>query len=176
MKKSFQIAAGGITAALSIVLMFLGGVLWIFAYVFPIICSLLMAIIIENIDKKTAWVVYSVVSIISIVFVADKECASIYVLFFGYYPMVYSKISVIKSSIIKWLIKLLNFNGAMVGVQLICIYIFGIPFDNELGKWGIPIFFITANIMFLAYEKLMQILLIIYRKKFKRKVDKLIKK
>lgn len=176
MKKSFQIAAGGIAAALSIVLMFLGGVLWIFAYVFPIICSLLTVIVIENIDTKTAWVVYSVVSIISLLFVADKECAMIYVLFFGYYPMVYYKIADMKRRIIKWLIKLLVFNGAMIGVQLICIYVFGIPFDNELGKWGIPIFFITANIMFIAYEKLMQILLIIYRKKFKKKVDKLIKK
>lgn len=174
--KSFQIAVGGIAAALSIILMFLGGVIWIFAYVLPIICSLLMVIIIENVNAKTSWIVYAVVSIISVLFVPDKECAMIYALFFGYYPMIYYKIARLKSTALKWIIRLSVFNSSMIIVQLVCTYIFGIPFDNDFGKWGIPVFLIAANILFLAYEKLMQVLLVIYRKSFKKKFDKLLKK
>lgn len=175
MKKSKQISICGVLTALSVALLFLGTVVWIMAYFMPLITGLLMIILVQNVNKKSAWLVYTAVSIICLLTMPDKECGLTYTFFFGFYPIIKENIDKIKPKALLWLARLAVFNAGMVSSQLICFYIFGIPFDNFLGKAGIAVLLVFANIVYLIYEKLLSMVTIIYVKKYKSKVARLLK-
>lgn len=175
MKKSLQISLAGIITALLVVLLYLGGLVWFLAYVMPVICGLIMIVSISSLGNKISVIVYICSSILSVFLLNDKECALLYALFFGYYPILKQKIDGINSSIIKWILKLLLFNFSVVIVEIICVYLLGIPFDNSFGKLGIIILLLCANLVFVLYERLFGMVLILYDKRIKKLILKYIK-
>ena len=98
-----------------------------------------------------------------------------YVFFFGYYPILRLSLSKIKIKFLRLILKLLIFNVAMAGVQLVLIYVFGIPFDNMFGKMGIALFFAALNLIVILYDFTFDMLVTIYDKKLKRKITGIIK-
>ena len=88
LKNSVKTAVGGLCAALSIVLMFLGGISSVFVYAVPMLLGTLMCMLKKTFGARCAIGVYISVSILSFVLVADKECVLMYALFFGYYPII----------------------------------------------------------------------------------------
>ena len=49
-------------------------------------CFLIVAVI-EIGGENGAWMIYAAVAVLSLLFAADKEAALLFVLFFGYYPV-----------------------------------------------------------------------------------------
>lgn len=175
MKKSKVIAYSGIVSALSVVMLFLGSVIWILGYTMPLVSSLIMIVLIESVSKKSALLTFVSTSLISFILLNDKECVLLYVLFFGYYPLIRDKVNEIKPKFLSTLIKYLAFNAAMVLTQILCVYVFGIPFDDMFGKWGILIFAVCLNLVFTVFDKLYTVLLKLYKIKLKNKIEKYIK-
>lgn len=175
MKNSKIIAYSGVATALSVVMLFLGSLIWVLAYTMPLIASLIMIILLDSISQKSAILTFISTSVISFILLSDKECLLLYVLFFGYYPLIRDKINDIKPKFLSVLLKYLTFNASMILTQILCVYVFGIPFDYMLGKWGIVIFIICLNLVFAVYDKLYDLLLKLYRIKLKKKVEKYIK-
>ena len=162
-------------AALSIVFMFLGSVVGVFTYVAPLLCSLIMLVICDALGKKNAFITYLAVSIISVVFLPDKECALTYAFFFGYYVIIRDNIEKIKPKILSVLIKYIIYNAGIITSQLLLIYAFGVPLDNPWGKWGIVLLIALANLVFLIYEFMLKRMILLYSVKYKKKVEKLLK-
>ena len=162
-------------AALTLTMMFLGSVIWAFTYVAPLAGSVIMIIICDVANRKSAFLTYAAVSIISVFFLPDKECALTYVFFFGYYMIIRDDLGRIKPKLLSFLIKLIIYNAGIISSQLILIYVVGIPLDNEWGKWGIALLIALANLIFVTYELMLSRLIIVYDMKFKNKVHKLLK-
>ena len=80
-KNSTKTAIGGIIAALSIVLMLLTSAIPTLTYAIPAIAGLLLVVIVIEVNKKWAFGVYFVVGVLSMLLVADKEAAVMYVMF-----------------------------------------------------------------------------------------------
>lgn len=175
MKNSKIIAYSGVATALSVVMLFLGSLIWVLAYTMPLIASLIMIILLDSISQKSAILTFVSTSVISFILLSDKECLLLYVLFFGYYPLIRDKINDIKPKFLSVLLKYLTFNASMILTQILCVYVFGISFDDMLGKWGIVVFIICLNLVFAVYDKLYDLLLKLYRIKVKKKVEKYIK-
>ena len=175
MKNSKVIAYSGVATALSVVMLFLGSIFWVLGYTMPLVASLVMIILLDSISQKSALLTFVSTSIISFILLNDKECVLLYVLFFGYYPLIRDKINEIKPKFLSYLLKFVSFNAAMVLTQILCVYVFGIPFDDMLGKWGIVVFVICLNLVFAVFDKLYTLLLRLYRIKLKKKVEKYIK-
>lgn len=175
MRKTLCIALSGVVTALSVVLMFLGSVVWVFNYVMPIAAGLLLIIVNDSIGKRNAVYVFAASSILSLIILPDKEGALLYALFFGYYPIIKNSLDRISRPLLRILSKLLIFNSGIVLSQLICVYVLSIPFDNFLGKWSAVILLIMANVVLLIYDKMFTMVVIIYDRKYKRMVDKLLK-
>lgn len=175
MKKSIGIAFSGVICALSVVLLFLGSVVWIFAYVMPIVTGLLMIILTESLSKKTALAVYCSTGILSMFLLPDKESALLYILFFGYYPILKPSIEKIKQKFLCVIAKLVVFNAGVVLSQVLCVYVFGMPVEEFLGKVGIVLMLLAANIIFFFYDKLLFALVFLYNKKYKKVVEKYLK-
>lgn len=175
MKNSKVIAYSGVATALSVVMLFLGSIFWVLGYTMPLVASLVMIILLDSISQKSALLTFISTSIISFILLNDKECVLLYILFFGYYPLIRDKINDIKSKFLSYLLKFITFNAAMVLTQVLCVYVFGIPFDDMLGKWGIVLFVLCLNLVFVVFDKLYTLLLRLYRIKLKKKVEKYIK-
>lgn len=175
MKNSKVIAYSGVATALSVVMLFLGSIFWVLGYTMPLVASLVMIILLDSISQKSALLTFISTSIISFILLNDKECVLLYILFFGYYPLIRDKINDIKPKFLSYLLKFITFNAAMVLTQVLCIYVFGIPFDDMLGKWGIVVFVLCLNLVFAVFDKLYTLLLKLYRIKLKKKVEKYIK-
>ena len=175
MKNSKFIAYTGVATALSVVMLFLGSIFWVLGYTMPLVASLVMIILLDSISQKSALLTFISTSIISFILLNDKECVLLYILFFGYYPLIRDKINDIKPKFLSYLLKFITFNAAMVLTQVLCVYVFGIPFDDMLGKWGIVVFVLCLNLVFVVFDKLYTLLLRLYRIKLKKKVEKYIK-
>ena len=173
-KNSTKTAIGGIIAALSIVLMLLTSVIPTLTYAIPAIAGLLLVIIVIEVNKKWAFGVYFVVGVLSMLLVADKEAAVMYVMFFGYYPIIKAMIENKLSKALSWFLKFLIFNVSMILAFLIVTYVFKVPFE-EMKKYGaIAAWLLLAlgNVVFLIYDialtRLITLYMLKWRKNFKR--------
>lgn len=175
MKKTRLVAYSGIMTALSVVLLFLGSISVSLGYAVPIFTGLLMIFLIESVSVNSAVITYFAVSLLSLLLLNNKETALFYVLFFGYYPILRIYIQKIKLKPVRIILKLILFNVSMTAVQLILVYILNIPFDNIFGKLGIILFALALNFIFVLYDITYDKLLIIYDRKFRRKIERFFK-
>ncbi len=177
MKKSYKIAVCGICTALSVLLMFLGGVLYIFTYTMPLLLGLLMLMLNKTFGKSCALITYVSVSILSMILVTDKEGVLLYILFFGYYPVIKARLDTVKFKPLRAIAKLLLFNFALAGTELLAFYVFNIPFfeDGSKSIWIIVAFAVAMNAVFVMYEFLLNKYFILYEKRLEPKIKKLFK-
>lgn len=169
-KDSAKTSLGGVIAALSIVLMFLTSIMPTMTYALPAAAGVLITVIVIEINKKWAFGVYAAVSLLSILLVADKEAAVMYVMFFGYYPILKAVFERRFSKTVSMILKLTVFNISMVIAFLISTYVFMIPFE-EMEKYGpIAAFGLLAvgNVIFVIFDFALSNLITIYNMKWRR--------
>lgn len=151
---SFKVALGGVISALSIVLMFMTGVIATLTYAIPAIAGALLILIVIEISPKFATSVYIAVSILSLLVVADKEAAVMYAMFFGYYPILKGIIEKKLNGVSEWIVKYVIFNIAVISAYFVVSKIFMITFEDVdfLGKFALPILLVVCNIVFALYD------------------------
>ena len=176
MRKSTQVALGGLASSLCLVLMFLTGVFPFATYALPAMAGIiLITVVIEN-GASTAWLVYVVVSILSIFIVPDKEASLIFIAFFGYYPILKQKLEQIKFKPFQLLIKFLIFNVAIIITYGCVIWFIGSPElmseMGDIGKIGMIVLLVLSNITFAAYDFALTVLITAYVKVIRRKIIK----
>lgn len=177
MKPSIKVATCGICTALSVVLLFFGGTIFIFSYVVPIVLGVLMIMLKKTLKTSSAVSVYVATSILSFMIVPDKETVLLYVLFFGYYPIIKSSIEKIKPKFLLAFVKILLFNVSFVVIELLCVYVFGIPFFEEghFSAFILISFVALMNLLFAMYEYILKYSLILYETKFEKRIIRILK-
>lgn len=177
MKKSVKAAICGLCTALCVVLMFMGGTIYVFAYAVPMVLGILMVMIKKTLGNAAAVSVYISTSLLSMILVSEKESVLMYLLFFGYYPIIKHSIEKIKPKILSVLLKFVVFNASLILIEFICVYVFKIPFfeNNKFSIIVIAAFAVSMNIMFIMYEFLLKYYLIIYEKKLEKRIKNIFK-
>lgn len=161
---TFKVALGGVTAALSIIIMMLAGVTSTLVYAIPMFVGALLIVLVIETGKGFATAVYVAVSVISLLLLGNKEPAVMYAAFFGYYPIIKSILEKHLKSVFCWVIKFLVFNVAMVVAYLSVTKIFMISFEDieAFGKWALPLLLLAGNVVFVMYDVLLTRLVSIY--------------
>ena len=170
--KTKNTAVCGLMTALSVVLMMLTTLVPVFMYVIPIVTGILVLFVADISNKKWAVGVYFSTAFLSVLLITDKEAALTYALFFGYYPLIKDTIEKLPKAV-AWILKIILFNIAAVGIGVISFYVFGISGDeyDEFGKYTVPILLIMANVAFVLYDFCLtknRFLLTRFSEKFKR--------
>ena len=165
-----KVAVGGVFSAIALVLMMLTGVFPFGTYAFPVIAGVMLIVIYLEFGFRWSMFVYGVISIMSVLFVSDKEAALFFLLLFGYYPVVKSFIERIKSKIVQYIIKLAIFNAAAVSVYFLMLFVFGMPVDSfEFFGVNIPlVFLIVGNFVFLIYDLAINVVVAQYLQKYRK--------
>ena len=152
-----QIALGGMLTAVSLTIMYMGGFIPLATYVCPMLCIFTLYVIFRLCGKKIAWCGYAAVSVLGLLIAPDKEAAAVFVLL-GYYPMIKP---ILEKSPLRWILKLLLFNGAVVVLYAIVLRIMGLSQISEefagFGMIGLGIMLVLGNITFFLMDKLLTI-------------------
>lgn len=177
MSKSGKIALGGLLTALVVVLMFLTGLIPIGTYALPAIAGVLLIVAVIEIGAKWAWMIYAAVAVLSLLFAADKEAALLFVLFFGYYPVLKSFLERISNKVLSWISKFAVFNVAVVACFFLAVNFLQLPEDSftVFGIYLPWVFLILGNAVFLIYDIALSGLVATYVEKLHHRVTKTLK-
>ena len=158
MKKSSAVALGGMLAAVAMVIMCLGGLIPVATYVCPMLCAVLQFLVLRLCGRRIAWAWFCAVSLLSLLLGPDKEAAAVFVLL-GYYPMIKPRLDAMR---LRWLWKLLLFNGAVVLLYTVLLRFMGLESVSaefqEFGNPALVVMLIMGNTTFFLLDRLLDMM------------------
>ncbi|CCX37693.1 uncharacterized protein BN452_01618 [Clostridium sp. CAG:1013] len=177
MKQSMKLAFCGVIAALSTVLMFLTGLAPTATLALPAIAGCLLIPVV--VEAGLAWGagVYGVCCVLSFLLAPDREAFLFYLLFFGYYPVLYAVLGRIRGRVLRYVAKLLVFNAAVALEVLLSVYVLGVPVESFfiLGWIGPVVMWLLANAVFILYDLALDGLILQYYRRLHPRLGKLLK-
>lgn len=177
MSKTIRLAFCGIITAFCTMMMFLTGLISIGTYALPAFSGILLIVVVIELGAGWAWPVYIASSILSLLIAGDKEAAMLFVVFFGYYPILKAYIERIRHKFVSYLLKFSVFNAAMVLAFFLSIRLLGVP-EDSFTVFGIYLpwaFLIAGNLVFAVYDYAISTLVVLYFQRFHRIVGKWLK-
>ena len=153
-KTSFKVSFSGIIAALSTVMMLITSVFPFGTFAFPALSGMLLVCVVIELSYSWAFIVYTAVSILSLLFVTDKEAVVYYVVFLGFYPIVKGLVEKLRSKVVQYILKYAIFNACMVIAFYVSVYLFSIPKESfNLFNVYLPwVFLLIGNVAFILYD------------------------
>lgn len=152
-----KIALGGVLAALSVVVMCLGGLIPIATFVCPMLCMVLLTLVLRSCGRRIAWAWYGTVTVLCALLSPDKEAAAVFA-FLGYYPILKPKLDGLRLHLL-W--KLTLFNAAIGVMYAVLIHLLGMEQImaeyQELGAALTVVMLFLGNITFLLMDRVLSL-------------------
>ncbi len=122
-------------------------------YAIPAVAGLFIMVAVIETDIKWATLAYIASSVITGL-LAEPEAKMLYILFFGYYPIVKSVFERPKSRVMEYVFKFAVFNAAVLFSYTVAAGIFGISIEDmgNFGRYTAVILLVAANIVFPIYD------------------------
>lgn len=156
-RKAYDIALGGVLAALAIVVMALGTMIPVATFVCPMLCMVLLNVVLSRCKDRIAWAWYGAVAILGLLLSPDKEAAAVFVAL-GYYPIIKPKLENLPA---KWLWKGIYFNAVILLLYWGLMHVFGMAqIAAEFAEMGMIMTFVTlvlGNLCFFLLDRLLGI-------------------
>ena len=168
----------GMAAALSVALMLLGAVVPVLMFIAPAVASLLIATVCVECGKTMALTAYGAVSLLSLLFVPDKEVALVFVFLLGYYPLAKPRFDRIRPAVLRCVCKLLLCNAAVLAMYGLLLVPAG-SISQELKTTALAVSLATlamGNVAFLLYDRALHNLLQVYQLVWRPKLHKMLGK
>ena len=170
----------GMAAALSVAMMLMGAVFPIAMFIAPAVASFLIATVCVECGRTMALTAYGAVSLLSLLFVPDKEVALVFVFLLGYYPLVKPRFERIRLPLVRVLCKLLLCNGAVLAMYgLVLLLVPAGSISQELKTTALAVSLATlamGNVAFLLYDRALHNLLQVYQLVWRPKLHKMLGK
>ena len=96
-------------AALSTVILYLGALIDVLDISMAVLASVFVAIMVIEYGGILPWTVFGTTSLLSLILLPYKLPAFIYLVFFGYYPIIKAYVERIRRKIMRWAVKLCIF-------------------------------------------------------------------
>lgn len=172
--KSTRVAFCGLAVGLSVALMFLTGMIPIATYALPALAGLPCIAVVIEMGARWAWPVYAAASVLSVFLAGDKEAVALFILFFGYYPILKSYLERFSSHVLSWVLKFAVFNAAMMLGYFAAVYLLGVPKDSfVVFGFFVPWLLLAAgNAVFFLYDYAVSGIVVAYYRRFHRAAAK----
>lgn len=177
LRKTSKVALCGMIAALSLVTLFLTGLVPMATVALPAAAGCFLIAVVAETSVRYGIAVYAVVSVLAVFLTPDREAMLLYIIFFGYYPALYGVLCRIRNRVLCWTAKLLVFNGAMIAEGLLAVFILMLPMEEMMpfGWVTIPLFLILLNVFFVLYDKSMNGLIVLYIRRLRPAIRKFLR-
>lgn len=174
---SAKIAVCGILTALSVLTLVLAGFLGVMTYAAPMLVGGLMIVPVKEYGTKTAFTMFSAVSLLGIMLVTDKELAFFYLMLFGHYPIIQPYINRLSQRVVRVIIKAAIFNGSSALAIWLASVVMAVPvFDTDNPIWLVLLFyFVVGNFAFVFYDHALWEFFALYDTKLRQFLRKFIR-
>lgn len=169
MKRSVKIALCGVMAALSVAVMFCTGLLPTATIALPGLAGCFLIPVVAELGFRWGFGTYAVCGVLSFLLVPDREAALFYLLFLGYYPVLYGVLAKIKNKAARWAIKLLLVNAAAGLEVALSFFLLHIPV--ETGGLMAAVW-LGLNAVFFLYDMAVRQLIDLYFAKLRPRLQK----
>lgn len=122
-------------------------------YAIPAIAGLFVMVVVIELDCK--WAAGAYLSSAVLVFLsAEPESKLLYVLFFGYYPIIKAMLERCRKPLLEWPAKIILFNAAVLVVYLVLGKAIGFSMEEfgNFGRYGAYLLLAAANAVFILYD------------------------
>ncbi len=152
LKQTKKVAFCGIISALSLVVMLTAYFPYL-TYAIPAFAGAFLIMVVVELGVKWAFLTYIVTSILCLIG-AEREAMTVYILFFGYYPIIKYVLEKLNKTVVEYVLKIVIVNMSAVAIYFVCTAIIGISAEEFSGgiKYAIPILLVALNIMFIVYD------------------------
>ena len=175
--KSWAMAYCGMAAALSVAMMLMGAVFPIAMFIAPAVASFLIATVCVECGRTMALTAYGAVSLLSLLFVPDKEVALTFVFLLGYYPLAKPYFEKLRPALLRAVCKLLLCNGAVLAMYGLLLLVPAGSIAEELRTTALAVSLVTlamGNVAFLLYDRALHNMLMLYRLVWQPKLHKML--
>ncbi len=168
--ESSRMAFCGMVAGITVALMLAGSILPIASYAVPMFCSILLVGVMLEYGLRTALTTFAVAAILLVFVGLDREAAFFY-LFFGYYPLLRPFLDRIRFHPLRFLCKLVFFNGSMaLMLAFLAVVLHMDAVMKEFYEMS-PVmtmgFVLLLNISMFLYDRLLDVFAILYCNKLR---------
>ena len=153
-------------SALGVVLLYLGAMVELMDISLAVLASLLCVFAVIEYGGNAPWLVFGVTGILSLILLPQKTPAVMYLLFFGYYPILKEKLEK-RSRVVSWVLKELIFQVALVLMLLLSHATMATPAANLWLFYGA--FALLAELIFPIYDIALTRLISLYLNKLRRR-------
>ena len=116
--KTKRIAISAMLSALGVVFLYLGSLIDVLDISMAVIASVCCIFAVIEFGGAFPWLIYAVTGVLSLLLLPRKEAAVMYLLFFGFYPILKEKLEK-KKKLTSWMLKELIFNVALAVMLLL---------------------------------------------------------
>ena len=170
-----RVAVSGMMVALATAILLMGGVIPAATFVGPALAgTLLIPVLIEG-GRRMALGAWLAISALSLMLCADKEAALLFEFLGWYPPMKWT----LEAKLPGWrglLVKLLLWNACAGALAAMIFFVFRmdqvIAEYREMSRIMLAVFILLANVTLLLYDRLLNIIAIVYIRKLRPKLFK----
>lgn len=164
MKISGKIAFAGMVCALSVVCMLMT-IVPTMEIGLPALAGVLLVFPVIELGIKYGFLCYGATAVIALLLVPSLEAKILFLLFFGYYPVVKALIERIKSVVLQWTVKLLLFNVSVCVAYFLLLKVFAAVVAEDFVMFGayLPaVLLLAGNAVFLLYDVALTRIITVY--------------
>jgi len=149
-----KIALGGVVAALMAAVMLTSYFPYL-TYAIPAVAGLLVIVPMIELSPVWALMTYISASVVALL-TAEKEATLLFVLFFGFYPILKSVFERLSMRWLEYLLKVITFNAAVALYVVLSVWLLEIPLSefttSPLGAVTVPALWLGGNVVFFLYD------------------------
>lgn len=174
--QSRKTAFCGVLGAMSVTLLLVGNLLQIGTYAAPMVACFLLIPVQEEFGNRQALMLYLTVALLSLIGVPDKELTLFYDMVLGYYPVLKAVLDRLHSRVLRWGIKFLFFNLAVLVMYLLLLAVFAGPaLRDEFATAGAAMLLLTlavGNVSFVLCDFALDAVRLAYRLRLRPKLKR----
>ena len=166
MKSTKRLAVCAMLSALGVVMLYMGALIEVIDISMAVLASLLCVFAVIEYGGSAPWLVYAVTGVLSLL-LSPRTPSVMFVLFFGYYPILKEKLEA-KSKKVCWIFKELIFNAALAVMltALRTMFLGTVEIPIELMIIGI----VLLEIIFVVYDFALTRLISLYIFKIRKRL------
>ena len=165
-QKTKRLTLTAMLAALSVALLYVGGLLDVMEITAVAVTSLFVLFALREMGLAYAFSLYAATALLSLLLLPKPSVGVLYVLFGGLYPLLKFPMERHRRPL-PLLFKLLYLNAIITAVELLTVFVFTLPFEG----WPLLLLlYALANPTFLLFDKLLDRLLILYEARLRPRI------
>ena len=138
-------------SALGVILLWIGSMIEVVDISMAVIASLFCVFAVIEYGGSAPWLIFAVTGLLSLLLLPQKTPAVMYLLFFGYYPIIKEKLEK-RSRTVAWVLKELVFNVALVAMILLSHFFMTVGETADSLLLLYVAFAVLAEIAFPVYD------------------------